>query len=109
MIRNDTTKGRKTMKLSDTIRAKGLVGEHAAARVAGTPNDWAIPIRIETTTDGYYLISNSRQLQIYLNTFGDVEVEYDSQYKVYRVPAFKAKIEKFTAAKAANCKIWGCE
>ena len=97
------------MKLSETIRAKGLVGEHAAARVAGTPNDWAIPIRIETNTDGYYLISNSRQLQIYLNTFGDVEVEYDSQYKVYRVPAFQAKIEQYSNAKAEQCKIWGCE
>ena len=97
------------MKLSETIRAKGLVGEHAAARVAGTPNDWAIPIRIETNTDGYAVISNNSQLQSYLNTFGDVEVEWDSADKVYRVPAFRLEIEKYNAAKAAQCKIWGCE
>ena len=97
------------MKLSETIRAKGLVGEHAAARVAGTPNDWAIPIRIETNTDGYAVISNNSQLQSYLNTFGDVEVEWDSTDKVYRVPAFRLEIEKYNAAKAAQCKIWGCE
>ena len=97
------------MKLSETIRAKGLVGERAAARVAGTPNDWAIPIRIETNTDGYAVISNNSQLQSYLNTFGDVEVEWDSTDKVYRVPAFRLEIEKYNAAKAAQCKIWGCE
>ena len=78
------------------------------------PNDspppfWAGHVRIETNTDGYAVISNNSQLQSYLNTFGDVEVEYDSQYKVYRVPAFRVEIEKYNAAKTAQCKIWGYE
>jgi hypothetical protein len=46
---------------------------------------------------------------MYLETFGDVEVEWDSEWKVYRVQAFRAEIEKYTALKAADCKIWGSE
>ena len=86
------------MKLSEVMRPND-----------SPPPFWAGPVRIEINTDGYYVISNSRQLQIYLNTFGDVEVEYDSQYKVYRVPAFRVEIEKYNAAKTAQCKIWGYE
>jgi hypothetical protein len=94
MIRNKNTKGNKTMKLSE-----------AAVRWWSS---WC-SIRIETNTDGYAVISNNSQLQSYLNTFGDVEVEWDSTDKVYRVPAFRLEIEKYNAAKAAQCKIWGCE
>ncbi len=66
-------------------------------------------IQIETKTDAYQVVWNEHSLQMYLESFGDVEVEWDSKYKVYRVPAFLAEIERFTAAKAAHCKIWGCE
>ena len=86
------------MKLSEVMRPND-----------SPPPFWAGPVRIETNTDGYAVISNNSQLQSYLNTFGDVEVEYDSQYKVYRVPAFRVEIEKYNAAKAEQCKIWGCE
>ena len=86
------------MKLSEVMRPND-----------SPPPFWAGPVRIETNTDGYAVISNNSQLQSYLNTFGDVEVEYDSQYKVYRVPAFRVEIEKYNAAKTAQCKIWGCE
>jgi len=86
------------MKLSEVMRPND-----------SPPPFWAGPIRIETNTDGYAVISNNSQLQSYLNTFGDVEVEWDSTDKVYRVPAFRVEIEKYNAAKTAQCKIWGCE
>ena len=66
-------------------------------------------IQIETKTDAYQVVWNEYSLQMYLESFGDVEVEWDNKYKVYRVPAFRAEIEKYTAVKAAQCKIWGCE
>ena len=66
-------------------------------------------IQIETKTDAYQVVWNEYSLQMYLESFGDVEVEWDSEWKVYRVPAFRAEIERFTAAKDAHCKIWGCE
>jgi len=66
-------------------------------------------IQVETTTDAYQILSDGWSLTNYIKQYGDVEVEYDSKYKVYRVPAFLAEIERFTAAKAAHCKIWGCE
>ena len=66
-------------------------------------------IQIETKTDAYQVVWNEYSLQMYLESFGDVEVECDSEWKVYRVPAFRDEIEKYTAVKAAQCKIWGCE
>ena len=66
-------------------------------------------IQIETKSDAYQVVWNEYSLQRYLDQYGDVEVEWDSKYKVYRVPAFRADIERFTAAKAAHCDIWGCE
>ena len=66
-------------------------------------------IRVETTTDAYQILGDGWSLTNYIQQYGDVEVEYDSQYKVYRVPAFQAKIEQYSNAKAADCKIWGCE
>ena len=66
-------------------------------------------IRVETTTDAYQILGDGWSLTNYIKQYGDVEVEYDSQYNVYRVPAFQAKIEQYSNAKAADCKIWGCE
>jgi len=86
------------------------LSEAAVRSYNSVPHSWSSgPLRIETNTDGYAVISNNSQLQSYLNTFGDVEVEWDSTDKVYRVPAFRLEIEKYNAAKAAQCKIWGCE
>jgi hypothetical protein len=66
-------------------------------------------IRVETTTDAYQILGDGWSLTNYIKQHGDVEVEYDSKYKVYRVPAFRVEIEKYNAAKAEQCKIWGCE
>jgi len=66
-------------------------------------------IRVETTTDAYQILTNTWSLSNYIEEYGDVKVVWDNEEKVYRVPAFKTKIEKYTAIKAANCKIWGSE
>ena len=71
-------------------------------------------IRVETTTDAYRAIWNDKRfgnvhLEKYIKEFGDVEVEWDSKYKVYRVPAFKEQRDRYCAAKAADCQRWGCE
>ena len=71
-------------------------------------NAWEY-IRVETKTDAYQILSDGWSLTNYIKEYGDVEVEYDLKDKVYRVPAFRAAIEKHTAVKAAHCKIWGCE
>ena len=94
------------MKLSEAMRPND--SGHDDVQLIGRVG-WVSPVRIETNTDGYCVISNNSQLQSYLNTFGDVEVEWDSTDKVYRVPAFRVEIEKYNAAKTAQCKIWGCE
>ena len=66
-------------------------------------------VKVETKTDAYQVIWNEWSLQCYLDKFGDVEVEWDSEWKVYRVPAFADRIASYTAAKAKDCARWGCE
>ena len=66
-------------------------------------------IRVETTTDAYQVLSDGWSLTSYIKKYGDVEVEYDEKYKVYRVPAFKAERDRYCAAKAESCRLWGSE
>ena len=66
-------------------------------------------VKVETKTDAYQVIWNEWSLQCYLDKFGDVAVEWDSEYKVYRVPAFADRIASYTAEKAKDCARWGCE
>ena len=66
-------------------------------------------IQIETKTDAYQVVWDKYSLQRYLDQYGDVQVEWDNKHKVYRVPAFRADIEKFIAVKAKDCETWGCE
>ena len=66
-------------------------------------------VKVETKTDAYHVIWDEWSLQCYLRQFGDVEVKWDSEHKVYRVPAFTDRIASYTAAKAKDCARWGCE
>jgi hypothetical protein len=71
-------------------------------------------IRVETTTDALRNLReiaawSRQQERNYIAEFGDVEVEYDEEYKVYRVPAFAERIAKYIEAKQIDCKRWGCE
>lgn len=66
-------------------------------------------ILVETTTDAYRVLSDGWSLTSYIQQYGDVEVEYDNQYRVYCVPAFAEKIESYCKAKAEDCARWNCE
>jgi len=65
--------------------------------------------RIETTTDAIRLVRNEEDRARYIEEFGNVVVRYDADFKVYRVEEFNEQREAFTAAKARDCAIWGCE
>jgi len=66
-------------------------------------------ISVETKTDAYRTLSDGWSLTQYISQYGDVEVEYDEKFKVYRVPAFAKEIASFKTLKAAHCARWGCE
>ena len=72
-------------------------------------------IREETTTDGlsvlwkdprFGLVSRDR----YIEQYGDVTVEYDTECNVYRVPAFKVERDSYIKGKAAylSWSSYGC-
>ena len=66
-------------------------------------------IRVETTTDAYRVLSDGWSLTNYIKQHGDVEVEYDKEYDVWRVPALAEKIARYSKAKAEHCARWGSE
>tara|TARA_R110002020_G_scaffold385114_2_gene596070 strand:+ start:180 stop:449 length:270 start_codon:yes stop_codon:yes gene_type:complete len=66
-------------------------------------------IHVETKTDAHRILSDGWSLTQYISQHGDVEVEFDEQYRVYRVPSFAEEIASFKTAKAADCARWGCE
>ena len=65
--------------------------------------------RVETLTDAYRFINNRKSRNQFTDEFGDVKIEYDEKYRVYRVPAFKAERDRYCAAKAESCRLWGSE
>ena len=69
-------------------------------------------IRVDTTTDAYRVIwiderFGNAHLDSYIKQFGDVDVEYDSEDNVYRVPAFNEQRDRYCATKAEYCRRWG--
>jgi len=66
-------------------------------------------INVETTTDATQVLSDGWSLTNYIKQYGDVEVEYEKKYDVYRVPAFAEKIKAYCEAKAKHCERWGSE
>ncbi len=97
MTNNNNTNERRTMKLSEV-------------NITATNGDEGI--RVETTTDALRVIwiderFGNAHLDSYIKQFGDVDVEYDAEDKVYRVPAFKEQRDSYCAAKAEHCRRWG--
>jgi len=72
-------------------------------------------IRVATRTDAYRVFVGNRHndqawhRDNYIAEYGDVEVEYDSEYNVWRVPAFAEERAAYSASKAIDCANWGCE
>ena len=65
--------------------------------------------RVESDTDAYHILSNQFQLDQYVARFGNVDVVYDAEWKVYRVPSLDAKRNLYCEAKAKDCARWGSE
>ena len=65
--------------------------------------------RVEGNTDAYHILSNQFQLYHYIDQFGNVEVMYDEEWKVYRVPRLDAKRNLYSEAKTIDCAKWGSE
>ena len=65
--------------------------------------------RVEGNTDAYHILSNQFQLDQYIARFGNVEVVYDAEWKVYRVPSLNAKRSEYETKKTIDCAKWGCE
>jgi len=65
-------------------------------------------VRIETKTDAYRILGSPAELDRYVAQYGDVDVEYDSDCRVYRVPTFKAIRDAYIIVKAAACTRYGC-
>jgi hypothetical protein len=64
-------------------------------------------IAVETPTDSCRLLYSERERELYIAEFGDVEVEYDTYYKRYAVPAHTHQRLAYIALKAAHCTKWG--
>lgn len=58
--------------------------------------------------DAYRIIQNEKHRASYIAQYGDVDVVLN-QYGRYDVEAFAEGRASYTAAKAADCAIWGCE
>jgi len=65
--------------------------------------------RVESDTDAYHIVSNQFQLDGYVAQFGNVDVVYDAESKVYRVPSLDAKRSEYCEKKTRDCARWGCE
>jgi len=65
--------------------------------------------RVESDTDAYHILSNQFQLDQYVARFGNVEVVYDAEWKVYRVPSLDEKRNIYSEKKTRDCAKWGCE
>ena len=64
---------------------------------------------VETNTDAHHVISNEYQRDSYIDQYGNVEIEYDEKYKVYRslCPDMKEQREKFLEAKLSYIRQYG--
>ena len=65
--------------------------------------------RVESDTDAYHILSNQFQLDQYVARFGNVEVVYDAEWKVYRVPSLDEKRNIYSEKKTRDCAKWGSE
>ena len=65
--------------------------------------------RVQTTTDANRIVNNQKSCDQFIAEFGDVEIQYDERYNVYRVGVFFGQREKYIAAKQIDCDRYGCE
>ena len=100
---NDDDKD-KTMKLSEVMKKHIEMTDPNA-------DPWKVGMRVETTTDAHRVVHSQDDFDSYVKQFGDVEVEYDAEYNVYHVAAFKVERDSYIEGKAATLanSSYGCE
>ena len=91
-----------TLKLGITTHSKGK--QMNVNQIELTRNT-----RVESDTDAYHILSSQFQLDQYVQQFGNVEVVWDDEWTVYRVPSLDAKRNQYCEAKTRDCARWGCE
>jgi len=67
-------------------------------------------VRVEDTDDSqrvFTVRNGETQRQKFIAEHGDVSVVWDPKFKVWTVPAFAEKRERFSNAKAKDCSRWG--
>ena len=69
-------------------------------------NVWA-GHNVQTPTDASRVIANKRHAENFIAKFGDVEIEFDVQYKQWVVPAFAEQRKRYCNAKQAHCEQFG--
>ena len=64
---------------------------------------------VETNTDAHHVVSNEYQRDSYIDMYGNVQIEYDEKYKVYRslCPDMKEQREKYLDAKLSYIRQYG--
>jgi len=70
-------------------------------------NDTTRRCAVETTTDYNLILRNEQQRSQYIAEYGDVDVTYDTYYKIYRVGAHKVERDEAIAIKAKHCAQYG--
>ena len=70
-------------------------------------NDTTRRCAVETTADYNIILRNEEQRFQYIAEYGDVDVVYDTYYKIYRVDAHKVERDEAIAIKAKYCKQYG--
>ena len=70
-------------------------------------NDTTRLSAVENKDDSSRILYNEVQREQYITEFGNVEVEYDDYYKVYRVAAHKAQRAEARALKLKYCMKYG--
>lgn len=69
-----------------------------------------LPVAVELpNSDAFRVIRDEFARDRYIAEHGDVVVNYDFKFRVYRVPPFAAGILKYTEQKLEDCRVWGCE
>ena len=64
---------------------------------------------VETDTDAHHVISNEYQRDSYIDQYGNVEIEYDEEYKIYRAlcPDMKEQRNRYLEAKLSYIRKYG--
>ena len=79
-------------------------------KISEVKNIPCVSFRVETKTDAHQVISNEYHVRRFIAQHGNVEVERDYRdLGLFRVPAFKKDIEKYTKMKAEHCRLYGSE